>query len=152
MSEPIGWVNKLASEKRYMKFFPNFLLRDLLVWLIVLNILAILAVFLPDGVGVVHWPLGTKADPFAPPPPVIRPEWYFMFTFQALKLLPAHIWFLEGELFGILLFTIGGLVWALIPFLDKKSATGQRSKFFTLLGVLVVLFMVVMTFLGYILE
>jgi cytochrome b6 len=152
MSEPLEWVHKPASEKKYMKFFPNFLLRDLLVWLIVLNILAILAVFFPDGIGVVHWPIGTKADPFAPPPPIIRPEWYFMFAFQALKFLPAHVWFFEGELFGILVFTIGGLVWALIPFLDKKSAAGQKSKFFTLFGVLVVLFMVVMIFLGYILE
>ncbi|MFQ6007703.1 MAG: cytochrome bc complex cytochrome b subunit [Candidatus Zixiibacteriota bacterium] len=152
MSEPLDWTYKPPSEKKFMKFFPNFLLRDLLVWLIVLNILAILTVFFPDGIGVLHWPLGTKADPFAPPPPVIRPEWYFMFTFQALKLLPAHIWVIEGEVFGIILFTIGGLVWTLVPFLDRKSASGQRSKFFTLFGVFVLLFIVVMTILGYILE
>ena len=152
MSEPLHWADKPAAEKRQMKFFPHFLLRDLLVWLIALNILAVLAVFFPDGIGVVHWPLGIKADPFAPPPAVIRPEWYFMFAFQALKLLPPHIWFIEGELFGIVIFTVGGLVWALVPFLDRKSVAGQKSKLFMLFGILVVLFIIVMTILGYILE
>jgi len=151
MSEPLDWANKPASEKRYQKFFPNFLLRDLLVWLIVLNILAILAVFFPDGVGVVHWPLGVKADPFAPPPPVIRPEWYFMFAFQALRFLPAHIWFVEGELVGLAVFALGGLVWALVPYLNRKSARGQRSRPFTAFGLFVLAFIIVMTLLGYLL-
>jgi cytochrome b6 len=152
MSEPLEWANRPTSEKKQMKFFPNFILRDLLVWLIALNILAVLAVLFPDGIGVVHWPLGTKADSFAPPPPVIRPEWYFMFAFQALKLLPPHVWFIEGEVFGIIVFAIGGLVWTLVPFLDRKSAAGQKSKFYVLFGIFVLLFIIVMTILGYILE
>ncbi len=152
MSEPIEWTEKPESEKKYQKFFPNFLLKDLLVWLIVLNILAVLAVLFPDGIGVMHWPLGVKADPFAPPPAVIRPEWYFMFAFQALKFLPAHILFIEGELFGIIVFSIGGLIWALIPFFDRKSHTGKKPKLVFWFGVLVVVFIIVMTILGYILE
>jgi len=56
MSEPLEWRNRSVSEKKYQKFFPNFLYRDLLVWLIALNVLALLAVIFPDGVGVVHWP------------------------------------------------------------------------------------------------
>ena len=39
------------SQKKYMPFFPNFVLRDLLLWLIVLNVLAILAVHVPVGAG-----------------------------------------------------------------------------------------------------
>jgi cytochrome b6 len=73
MSEPLEWQGRPESEKRFQKFFPNFLYRDVLVWLIALNVLALLAVLFPDGVGAIHWPLGTKADPFAPPPLVIRP-------------------------------------------------------------------------------
>jgi quinol-cytochrome oxidoreductase complex cytochrome b subunit len=152
MSEPLEWNNLPESQKKYQKFFPNFLYRDLLVWLIVLNGLALLAVLFPDGVGPIHWPLGAKADPFAPPPAVIRPEWYFMFAFQALKFLPAHIWIVEGELFGIAVFTIGGLIWALVPFLDRKSQVDQRSKLFYGFGILVVLFIIAMTILGYVLE
>ena len=152
MSEPIEWQNRAASEKKYQKFFPNFLYRDLLVWLIALNVLALLAVIFPDGVGAVHWPLGVKADPFAPPPLVIRPEWYFMFAFQALKMIPAHVLFIEGELVGIGLFTVGGIIWALVPFLDRKSKADNRSRLFYGFGILVVAFIIGMTILGYILE
>ena len=152
MSEPLAWHDAAPSEKKYQKFFPNFLYRDLLVWLIALNILALLAVIFPDGVGVIHWPLGDKADAFAPPPAVIRPEWYFMFAFQALKMIPAHVLFIEGELVGIGLFTIGGIIWALVPFLDRKSMANKRSKLFYAFGIVVVAFIIVMTGLGYVLE
>ncbi|HVP07824.1 MAG TPA: cytochrome bc complex cytochrome b subunit [Candidatus Acidoferrum sp.] len=151
MSEPLEWKEKPSGEKKYMKFFPHFLMRDLLVWLIVLNILAVLAVFFPDGIGVVHWPLGVKADPFSPPPPVIRPEWYFMFAFQALKFLPAHIFSIEGELVGISVFTIGGLIWAFVPFINRKSRIDEPSKLFMYFGMFVILFIIVMTILGYLL-
>jgi cytochrome b6 len=152
MSEPISWQTISPNKKKAIKFFPNFLYRDLLLWLLALNVLALLAVFFPDGIGVIHWSLGQKADPFAPPPPVIRPEWYFIFAFQALKFLPAHVFFLEGELFGILVFSLAGIAWLLVPFIDKNSNLNRRSPLFTWLGVGVVAFIVVMTFLGYMLK
>ncbi|PWB69956.1 cytochrome bc complex cytochrome b subunit [candidate division GN15 bacterium] len=152
MSEPISWATMKPEEKKSIRFFPNFLYRDLLLWLIALNVLALLAVFFPDGIGVVHWPLGQKADPFSPPPPVIRPEWYFMFAFQSLKFLPPHVFFLEGELFGMIVFSIAGLAWMLVPLLDRNSNLNRRSPLFTWLGVGVVTFIVVMTVLGYTLK
>ena len=85
-----------------MPFFPNFLLRDLLLWLIVVNLLAILAVFFP-------WDLGKKADAFAPAPAGIRPEWYFLYMFQTLKFFPAQVWIVDGEVLGVLLFGAAGL-------------------------------------------
>lgn len=152
MSEPLDWANKKQEEKRFMKFFPDFALRDALVWLVMLNVLMLLAVIFPDGIGVVHWPLGEKADAFSPPPAVIRPEWYFMFAFQALKMIPAHVWFIEGELFGMALFGLGGLIWVLVPYFDRKSPEGKQSRWVISYGVLVVLFMVVMTIIGYLVE
>ena len=49
-----------------------------------------------------HLPVGTgkKADPFASAPAGIRPEWYFLAPFYTLKLIPSHVWVLEGELLG----------------------------------------------------
>jgi quinol-cytochrome oxidoreductase complex cytochrome b subunit len=126
--------------------------RDMLVWLVWLNVLALLCVIFPDGVGVVHWPLGDKADPFSPAPAVIRPEWYFMFAFQTLKLIPAHVLFIEGELVGVLGFMVGGLIWALIPFFDTETIKTNRAKAWQVFGIIVVAFMVVMTALGYILK
>ncbi len=136
-------IEKLPEKKRRtIPFFPDFVLRDFMVWLIVLNVIALLAVFFP-------WELGQKADPLAPAPAGIRPEWYFMFMFQTLKLIPPHVLFIEGELFGILLFSLGGLIWFFVPFLDKKSHLGIRSKFWTYFGIFLVIYMVVLTIWGY---
>jgi quinol-cytochrome oxidoreductase complex cytochrome b subunit len=63
-----------------MPFFPNFMRKDLAMWLISLNILALLASVFP-------WSLGKPADPLVPAPQGIHPEWYFMSPFEMLKLL-----------------------------------------------------------------
>jgi len=142
MSEPEHLQKQPAEKRRSMPFFPAFLLRDLLLWLVVLNVLAVLAVVFP-------WELGPKADPFAPAPAGIRPEWYFMFMFETLKLLPAHIWIVEGELFGILVFGIGGLLWLLVPFLGRGSERGARHRWLLRAGIVVVAYIAIMTARGY---
>jgi cytochrome b6 len=127
---------------RSMPFFPQFLLRDLVGWLSALAVLGALAAYFP-------WELGTKADPFAPAPAGIRPEWYFMYMFQTLKYLPAKIGPLDGEMVGILGFGAGGLFLLLVPLLDRRSARGEPSPLFRWLGLLIVAYMVVLTVLGY---
>jgi cytochrome b6 len=144
MSEPLGVEESRGTEMKTMPFFPNFLLRDLLFWLIVLNVLAILAVFFP-------WELGQKADAFASAPAGIRPEWYFLFMFQTLKYFPAKIWILDGEVLGILLFTVAGILWTLVPFLDRKSARGQKSRVITYLGIGAIIYILLFTILGWLL-
>ncbi len=141
MSVPPG-VQRTEGGKRVMPFFPNFLLRDLVGWLIALAILAALAAFLPAH-------LGEKADPFAPAPVGIKPEWYFMFMFQTLKYLPAHILGIEGELVGILGFGVAGLFLLLIPILDRRTARGEKSSLFTWIGVGIIAFILLLTYLGY---
>lgn len=144
MSEPIETEPEAGVERRTMPFFPNFLLRDLLFWLIVLNLLAILAVFFP-------WELGRKADPFAPAPAGIRPEWYFLFMFQTLKFIPAKLLFLDGEVLGIGLFGLAGLLWLLVPFWDTKSSRGEQNRFINYIGLFIVLYIMIFTVLGWIL-
>jgi len=151
MSEPAEWKIK-GENRRQMPFFPNFLMRDLLLWLIALNVLAILAVFFPFGISPFHWDLGVKADPFVPPPPVIRPEWYFMFAFQTLKMLPAEILHIEGELVGIFGFSLAGLFWLLVPFFDPESTRGRKARLFTVIGLIAVIFILFMTILGYLVQ
>jgi quinol-cytochrome oxidoreductase complex cytochrome b subunit len=144
MSEPLELENTPAEEKKTMPFFPNFLLRDMLFWLLVLNLLAILAVFFP-------WELGKKADPFAPAPAGIRPEWYFMFMFQTLKFIPSKLLFLDGEVFGIMMFGLAGLLWMLVPFWDRKSARGEKNRLINYFGLFVVMYIVILTALGWLL-
>ena len=143
MSEPLGVEDTPGTPKKTMPFFPNFLLRDLLFWLIVLNLLAILAVFFP-------WELGKKADAFASAPAGIKPEWYFLFMFQTLKYIPAQLFIIDGEVFGILLFGVGGLLWTLVPFWDRKSSRGEKNRFINYVGLFIIFYMIVLTILGWI--
>lgn len=142
MSEPLGHEGAAHDAQRRMPFFPNFILRDLLLWLLVLNLIALLAVFFP-------WELGQKADPFSAAPAGIKPEWYFLFMFQTLKYLPAHILFLDGELVGILFFGLAGLLWTLVPFWDRKSARGERNRLVNYLGLAAVIYIIILTMLGW---
>ncbi|HYL09646.1 MAG TPA: cytochrome bc complex cytochrome b subunit [Candidatus Acidoferrales bacterium] len=127
---------------RQMKFFPGFFLRELMAWYIALGVLGALAAILP-------WELGTKADPFAPAPAGIRPEWYFMFMFQTLKKIPARIWFVDGELLGILAFGAAGLVWLLLPFFDNLGR-GRGRRMILGAGIFALAYMAVMTVYGYV--
>ncbi len=145
ISEPMHFKDLDKAEKKAMPFFPNFMLRDLLLWLVVLNVLAILAVFFPAE-------LGLKANPLASAPAGIQPEWYFLFMFQTLKLLPAHVLFIEGEVLGVLLFGLAGLLWLLVPFWDTKSSKGQQNRFINYIGIFSVLFIICLTIIGWVLK
>ena len=142
MSEPLEFENESTAERKTMPFFPNFLLRDLLFWLIVLNLLAILAVFFP-------WELGKKADAFAPAPAGIKPEWYFLFMFQTLKYIPGKVLVFDGEVLGILFFSLAGLLWTLVPFWDRKSSRGEKSRSINYIGLFVVLYIIILTIIGW---
>jgi len=140
MSVPPKYEGK---KLRTMKFVPHFLLRDLLGWTLALALLATLAALFP-------WELGEKADPFAPAYADIKPEWYFMFMFQTLKLVPGgELLGVEFEAIPILGFGLAGLVLMLVPFLDRGIARKGRSPGFTVAGVLALVYMLAMTTWGY---
>ena len=122
-------------------FFPNFLLRELMAWYVALGVLGVLAALLP-------WELGTKADPFAPAPAGIKPEWYFMFMFQTLKMLPARIWFIDGELLGVLIFAAAGLLWLLLPFFDPEGR-GRAQRWVLGAGIFALTYIAGMTAYAY---
>ena len=128
------------TQSREMYFFPNFLLRELMAWYIALGVLGALAALLP-------WGLGMKADPFAAAPAGIRPEWYFMFMFQTLKMIPPKIWRVDGELVGILVFSIAGAILTLIPFLEGSK--GRAQRWILGAGIFAVAYMASMTVYGY---
>jgi cytochrome b6 len=106
--------------KREMKFFPNFLLRELMAWYVALGVLGVLAAVFP-------WNLGVKADPFVPAPAGIKPEWYFLFMFQTLKLIPAKVGFIDGEVLGVIVFGLVGLLWLLLPFFESEQPPRTKA-------------------------
>lgn len=142
MSDPIDmeeekkWVKQKTGvdpKCGSMKFFPNFLLRDFVVWLVVLLILILLAVFFP-------WHLGDKADPLGSAPPNIKPEWFFLAVFVILEVvqpdvfktmlgMPDALPWLNNALLSMTLVSILGFAWMTIPFWDVKSKKGKQSNF-----------------------
>jgi quinol-cytochrome oxidoreductase complex cytochrome b subunit len=135
-------VSQQGKESRPTPFFPNALYKDAIIWLIVLGIVVTLATLLPPEIG-------TKADPLAPPPENVKPEWYFLFLFQTLKLFPGDILGLNGEVIAVMLVVLAMAFCFLIPLFDRKSRAGQRSPVFTLIGSLYLAYFIVMTIVGY---
>lgn len=139
---PPGEEAKPASERRSIPFFPNFLAQDLAMWLIALNAVTILATLYP-------WDLGKPADPLAPAPVGIHPEWYFMPQFQLLKVVGAWIPGMLGEVAGMALFTVAMVILAAIPLFDPANATAKRARLASWIGFGLVAGMIVLTVWGY---
>lgn len=134
---------KYEHNYQRMKFFPNFIMRDLIGWILAIGVLAALAALFP-------WELGEKADPFASAPAGIKPEWYFLFMFQTLKWLPAKILGMDGEVVGIMAFNGIALLLFIVPFIDRGPENRRRHFIFNVCGVIALLFIVVMTIVGYV--
>lgn len=140
MSVPLA----VDREKRVrtMRFVPDFLLRDMVGWLTAVALLAALSAFFP-------WELGRKADPFSPAPAGIRPEWYFLSMFQALKYLPAEIAGVPGEMVGIFFFGALALILVAVPLLDRGASAGRPSPWWNRLAVLALLGALFLTILAF---
>jgi quinol-cytochrome oxidoreductase complex cytochrome b subunit len=134
---------KPASERRSIPFFPNFVMKDLAVWLLAINILSVLAVMFP-------WDLGVAADSLKPAPVGIHPEWYFMSQFQVLKVVGKLIPGLAGEFAGLAIFTVAILGWTLVPLYDPNTKSGRRARKATYFGLLFLGALIVTTIWGYI--
>jgi len=133
MSEPLT-----GRPRRAMPFFPNFVLRDIMVWVIVLGLLGTLSLYFP-------WELGLKADPFGPAPQGIEPEWYFLFMFQALRIMPAEFLGIDGRVLVFMGFGLLGVAWALVPWLDHGAARGRPSRAISWAGLVLLVVVIILT-------
>lgn len=124
-----------------MKFFPNFMLREMIAWYAALGTLGALAALFP-------WNLGVKADPFGSAPAGIKPEWYFLFMFQTLKVIPSKVLFVDGEVLGVLGFGLAGAIWVLLPFLEK-APPGRPRKWITALSIFALVYIACMSVYGH---
>jgi len=136
MSLPLG-TDEEKEARQALPFWPNFVFREMIVWLGFFGVLVIVAVFLPPS-------LGKPADLMAPAPEGIKPEWYFLFLFQTLKLFPAKTLFVDGDTVAVLLFFLGGLLFFLLPLLDNKPAE-RKGKVITLAAFVFILYAVAMS-------
>jgi quinol-cytochrome oxidoreductase complex cytochrome b subunit len=126
MSQPEGehprrYKHPEYPEKDTIPFFPNYIILEVIVSLIVLAVLIVLATFLPTG-------LEDKADPFNTPQH-IKPEWYFLWIYQFIK-VPSMVIGpgVLAELAGIFIPAVGILLLILLPFFDRKAERHPRRR------------------------
>jgi quinol-cytochrome oxidoreductase complex cytochrome b subunit len=131
-----GVVEKQREEEEKEKtypFFPDHLVIELIIAYILLAVLIILASLFPAG-------LEEKANPLVTPEH-IKPEWYFVFLYQFLKLVPRTVGVFLPVMFGVLLL--------LLPFLDRSPTRSPRRRpVAMMLTSLVVAFVIIFTFWG----
>ncbi len=121
------------EEEEGLPFFPHYILEESIAWYVLLGVLIVLASLFPA-------PVEEKADPFRTPSH-IKPEWYFLWMYQMLKLVPRTV--------GILIPGVGVAVLALLPFVDKNPGVRPRERPVAIfLGILVVLAIIALTIWG----
>ena len=129
ISEPESIQKLPKAERKYEKFFPDFIKKDVFVWFAVLVGFMLVVTMKP-------WGLGPQVDPAAMAPIGIKPEWYFLSQFQALKLFPAKILFFDGvHVAMVFIGTVFGSL-AIVPMLDSTGKIPFISKFATVYGVI----------------
>ena len=108
-------------EEDTIPFFPNYVILEVIVSFILLAGLIVLVSLLPAG-------LEEKADPFNTPQH-IKPEWYFLWIYQFIK-LPSLVLGpgVAAGLAGILIPAIGIVLLILLPFLDRKPERRPRKR------------------------
>jgi len=118
-----------------LPFWPNFVLREVIIWLVLLGtVLTVSLVFAPS--------LGLSADLMAPAPEGVKPEWYFLFLFQTLKIFPANMGPVTGEFVAVVIILIGIMAVFFLPFIDNKPET-KKGRVITYLSILGVIYAIV---------
>jgi ubiquinol-cytochrome c reductase cytochrome b subunit len=122
------------TKKRLLPFFPNYMLDEFIAWYIMLAVLVILASLFPAG-------LEAPADPLHTPEHA-KPEWYFLFLYQGLKLVP--------RLVGVLIPLIGVVVLLLLPVIDRNPHIAPRRRpIAIIIGIVTFIGIIVLTIWGW---
>ena len=109
------------DESKHFNFFPDHVLTELSLGLVLMIVLSALATIFPAM-------LGPRADPLTTPD-VIKPEWFFYATFRWLKLF--------GPTFAVL--SMGLIVFVMFawPWIDKLLVNVTRNKeISTIIGII----------------
>jgi ubiquinol-cytochrome c reductase cytochrome b subunit len=118
-------------EEDTIPFFPNYIILEVIVSFIVLAGIIVLVSLLPTG-------LEEKADPFSTPQH-IKPEWYFLWIYQFIKVPPIFLGpGVAAGLAGILIPAIGILLVTFLPFLDRKPERRPQKRKLAMTGLVIV--------------
>lgn len=126
------------NEKDSIPFYPDHVKTEfyVMVGIIVLAvIIGILGLMFPIG-------LQEPADALDTPLHV-KPEWYFLFLYQILKVIPPTVLGIQGTGFGVVAVIVALIIATLWPFFDRKEDASKKATWIrlavTILGLLIVI-------------
>jgi len=138
--EPVG-EEKPIPPRRGIPFYPVHTTKEAVVAVLLLAFIVTLAILSP-------WGIGAPADPLSTPEH-IKPEWYFLPSYQLLKYFEGAY----GAVLGIVACSVPFLLLLLWPFLDRGKERHPKKRpiavTFGIIGLLAALFL---GYLGHISE
>ncbi len=137
VSEPDSFRALPPEKKKYHKFFTEYLVNEIPIWMALTALLVALSALFPRV-------LAPEADPGAAAPEGIKPEWYFMVPFQMLKLFPGSLEFLGMALTGLI-----PVLFLVVPFVDRTVPADRRGQMVARIGIGFLAFLVGMTVWGW---
>jgi len=142
----VATLDEVGKERTYgpgegVPFWPVHVAREWTAAIACLALLFTLAVLAPLGIGEPANPLET--------PKGIKPEWYFLPTYQVLKYFPGS----AGELLGIVVAAVPFLLLLVWPFVERSPARRPRDrKWAVVVGCFAILLPVALGLLGHFAE
>lgn len=124
-----------AEPRAQEKFFPFFVIKDLSLWGVAFMVLFVVALCLPFE-SFFAYPLFEPFDPKGSTPEGIKPEWYFLWMYYPLELLPYWVVILGCSLLGVVLL--------LAPWIFQ----GTSRRTLRVLAICGAIYLVVMTVFG----
>ena len=94
-----------------MRFYPTFVMEDVLVIFVFMAVFCGVVFFFPELI--VFGDAEIPADPFNTPEH-IKPEWYFLASYQLLKIIPS-------EFGALILISVTALLFVFLPFIDRSE-------------------------------
>jgi ubiquinol-cytochrome c reductase cytochrome b subunit len=116
----------LAKKEAGESFYPFYLAKDAVAVVLALIVVVVLAWKFPVEIGELADPASTTYNP--------RPDWYFLFLFQALKYFPGNL----ESIAAVVLPTLALIILALLPFFDRRMTTHPFDRPFATIASLAV--------------
>lgn len=130
-------MNDTPGKDRGKPFFPDVIFKDTIAIVVLFVVLVIVALSVGSGLEEMADPTDTNYNP--------RPEWYFLFLFQALKFFPGS-WEAAA---AVVLPTLALLILMALPFLDRGPARHPWDRpWWTMLGVVAIAGVSALTIMG----
>src|SRR3990172_13340871 len=137
--------SKEKWEEEGIPFFPNHLLKEVIVAFMLIALLLTLATYYPA-------PMEPPADPFTTPEH-IKPEWYFLAAYQGLK-AAEYLGFLgqwAPKVLGVFAQGLVMLLLVIFPFIDKNPERNPKRRMAAIfLGIAGVIGFMFLTIWGYV--